>query len=81
MIPPDYPEIGWYVGDKLIHTPFAYSRIEYWVYHFESMFPDKAKRMREYSDKKGWSYPLHERYWCGVIIDWLQKNYNTACAE
>jgi hypothetical protein len=69
----DYPLTGWRVGDKLIHPPAAYMEMECWLSHFEATFPDKAKKMHEYSQKKGWSQQAHGWYWPVAILGWLQK--------
>lgn len=69
----DHPLSGWTIGDKLIHPPAAYTEMENWLSHFEATFPDKAKKMRDYSERQGWSQQAHAWYWPTVILRWLQK--------
>lgn len=67
------PRIGWYIDDKLISPPAAYITIRDWLVDFENSFPEKAKKMQEYSQKHGWSEQAHAEYWFPVILLWLQK--------
>lgn len=70
----DYPLAGWLYDGKLIHPPEAYTELESWLSHFEATFPDKAKKMHDYSERNGWTQYAHECYWPRVCLSWLQKN-------
>ena len=68
------PMGGWLVGNVLIHPPEAYIGIENWLSHFEHSLPDKAKKMRDYSQKKGWGTAAHIAHWPTPCLSWLRKN-------
>ena len=38
------------VDGTIVFPRYAYTSDEYWLSHFETIFSDKAKRMRAYSD-------------------------------
>jgi hypothetical protein len=61
------------VGRYFERMPAAYTEMENWLSHFEATFPDKAKKMRDYSERQGWSQQAHAWYWPTVILRWLQK--------
>ena len=68
-----HTKLGWYIDGKLIHTTFAYTSWEYWLSHFKATFPEKAKRMDNYSKDKGWSTQYADAAWYAVLIGWLDK--------
>lgn len=45
----------------------------YWLRSLEAALPAKAKEMREYSEKQGWTRAMHERRWVPVLVDWYIK--------
>ena len=64
---------GWRVKGRLVHPVEAYTITENWIRHFESVFPEKAKRMMEYSKSQDWPKPVHYQNWAEPCIEWLNK--------
>ena len=62
-----------FVEGKLVHPLEAYAGAEYWLEHFESIFPEKAARMHAYSERRGWTKLAHVRNWIPVCLRWLDK--------
>jgi len=68
------PAQGWLVGEKLVLPMGAYTRGEDWLAHFESTFPNKAQKMREYSKTHGYTPSRHVDIWTSVCMKWLREN-------
>lgn len=65
---------GWNIEGKHVLPLEAYTDSLSWLSHFESVFPDKAKRMRRYSAKQSWSPTAHAIHWLHVVPGWLDKH-------
>lgn len=70
----DLPPIGWKIDGEFVHTFNAFKHDYDWLNHFEKTFPEKAKKMHEYSDNNRWSKKAHIRHWINVSVAWLNKN-------
>ncbi len=66
---------GWQVGKVFVPAIAAYTSGLDWFNDFLWRFPEKEKRMREYSKKQGWTNVVFARYWMPVVVVWLNKNH------
>lgn len=61
------------IGGRLVHPLEAYVGAEYWLAHFERVFPEKAVKMHAFSESRGWTKLAHVRNWVPVCLRWLDK--------
>lgn len=67
------PPISRLVNGRMVHPIEAFTGAQYWFAHFESTFPEKAVKMRAYSEDRGWTKLAHVRNWVSVCLNWLDK--------
>jgi hypothetical protein len=70
----EQPRIGWKIEGVVVSQTFSCRSWDDWLSHFRFIFPEKAKRMDEYSKKQGWGKSHADRTWYKVILSWLDKN-------
>lgn len=68
------PRIGWMVDGELIHSPFAYPHDSDWIRQFKNTFPERAKKMDDYSAAQGWHTDIASDNWMDVVLEWIETH-------
>jgi len=55
------------------HARYSYTTSQAWLSYFESVFPEKSKKMRAYSSAMEWSENMHHDAWFPVVLNWANK--------
>lgn len=69
-----FPKTGWMLDGIFVHTRHAYIHASDWFVDFEARFPDKAKRMRNWTEASRFGMASHRAIWLPVIVSYLNKN-------
>lgn len=65
---------GWQLKAGYILPTSAYITKAEWWHDFEKVFPDKVRRMRDLSEKRGWNWQHIRCTWAfEVVIKWLDE--------